>query len=498
MTTQENKAGNFPWGDYLEKPDLVKHAYLVDNEWIEGGTEAKFDVTNPATHELLSQLPNCGTDETNRAVESADLAFKTWSKTLAAYRGEILRKWGEKMLEHKKDLATIMTLEQGKPLKEAEGEVAYAASFFEWFAGEGKRAYGEVIPSHKQDARIVVKKEPVGVAGIITPWNFPLAMLTRKIGPALAAGCTCVIKPAETTPLSAIAMISLGLELGLPKGVINLVFGDYVKIGKEITSNDKVKKISFTGSTGVGKFLIKESAHQVKRLSLELGGNAPFIVFDDADLDKSVAALIACKFRNGGQTCVCANRVYIQEGIYDKLVSLLKQEVEKMKVGNGLEAGVAQGPLVNKASFEKVEQHVNDAVAKGAKVISGGKRAENALPGYFFEPTILTDVGQDCLVNREETFGPLAAIVKFKSEDEVIKMSNNTEYGLSGYFCTQNLSRAWRVAEALEVGMVGINEGIIATAAIPFGGVKESGLGREGSRYGIEEYLNIKYILMGI
>ncbi len=486
---------------YLNHQKLLSAGYLIDNQWLsetEASLRSSLKVTNPATKETLATLPYCAEKETHAAIESSLLAFKKWSLTLAEERSHFLRKWASLMKENQSDLATIMTLEQGKPIKESLGEVVYAASFLEWFAEEAKRTYGEIIPPHKHNARIVVEKQPVGVVGVITPWNFPLAMITRKIGPAIAAGCTAVVKPAEETPLCAIALMNLAILAGAPAGLINVVFGDYEKIGNVLTTHPIVKKISFTGSTEVGKLLLRQSSTTLKRISLELGGNAPFIVFKDADLNRAVDAALICKYRNTGQTCVCANRLYVEEAIYDSFCELLKSKVEKLKVGNGLDETTEQGPLINEEAFKKVNQHLEDAIQNGAKIICGGSELKNDLAGRFFEPTIVKDVNEKCLINQQETFGPLAPIIRFKSEEEVIELANRTPFGLAGYFFTKELSKAWRVAEALEVGMVGINEGVISTAAIPFGGVKESGLGREGSHLGIDEYLNVKYILMGI
>ncbi len=481
----------------IKNTNLLANGYCLNNEWVSKAKNS-FEVINPATGEILTTLPSLSRSATAKAIDHSFTAFHNWKKTLASERAVFLLKWASLMKENQDDLATIMTLEQGKPLNESKAEVSYAASFLEWFAEEGKRAYGEIIPPHKADVRIVIEKQPVGVVGIITPWNFPLAMLTRKIAPALAAGCTCVIKPAEKTPLSAIAILVLAIEAGMPPSVINLVFGDYAQIGEELTTNPLVKKISFTGSTAVGKLLLRQSSTTLKKVSLELGGNAPFIVFKDADLKVAVKEAIICKYRNTGQTCVCANRFFIEAEIYEEFTLLLKREVEKLKVGNGLVAGIEQGPLIDENALKKVKRHLADALNRGAKIICGGRELQNNLAGFFFEPTILTDVNEKCLINQEETFGPLAPLISFKNEEEVIALANNTSYGLASYFFTKDLSRAWRVAEVLEVGMVGINQGIISTAAVPFGGVKESGLGREGSHWGIDEYLNLKYILMGI
>jgi len=476
----------------LNDPSLLKSQCFVNGEWVGDGAIA---VTNPATGEEITRVPNFGADETRAAIAHADAAFKPWAAKTAKERANILRRWFDLMIENKDDLALIMTTEQGKPLAEAAGEMVYAASFIEFFAEEAKRLYGDVIPSHRADARIVVVKQAAGVIAAITPWNFPAAMITRKLGPALAAGCTAVCKPAGETPLTALALAELGARAGIPAGVINIVTGKASAIGGEMTSNPTVRVLTFTGSTEIGKLLMEQSASTVKRVGMELGGNAPFIVFDDADLDKAVEGAMASKFRNAGQTCVCANRIYVQAGVYDAFAEKLASEVLKMKVGNGVEVGVAQGPLINEAAIAKVEEHIQNAVGLGAEVVTGGKR--HALGGNFFEPTVLKNVTTKMLVTREETFGPVAPLYKFDSEDEVVAMANDTEFGLAAYFYSRDIGRVWRVGEALDYGIVGINEGIISTEVAPFGGVKESGLGREGSHYGMEEFVDIKYMLMG-
>jgi succinate-semialdehyde dehydrogenase/glutarate-semialdehyde dehydrogenase len=418
-----------------------------------------------------------------------------WRQRTAKERAQVLRKWFDLIMANQEDLAVLMTMEQGKPLAESRGEIAYAASFIEWFAEEGKRAYGDVIPSHGRDKRIIVLKQPIGVTVAITPWNFPTAMITRKVGPALAAGCTMVIKPSELTPFSALALCVLAEKAGIPEGVLSVVTGDPKPIGGEFTSNPIVRKLSFTGSTAIGKLLMAQCAGTLKKVSLELGGNAPFIVFDDADLDAAVTGAIASKYRNAGQTCVCANRIFVQSGIYDRFAQRLAEKVATMKVGNGLEQGTVIGPLIEEKAVAKVEEHVRDAVSKGAKVLTGGKRVVGG--GHFFVPTVLIDIKPDMLAMREETFGPVAPLMKFETEEEVIKLANSTEFGLAAYFYSRDIARVWRVAEALETGIVGINEGIISTEVAPFGGVKESGIGREGSKYGLEDYMEIKYLCMG-
>ncbi|WP_255611970.1 NAD-dependent succinate-semialdehyde dehydrogenase [Marinobacterium arenosum] len=474
---------------------LFRQQAYVNGQWIDARDGACDEIFNPATGDKLGTVPRLGSEETRQAIDAADTAQRDWAGLTAGERSATLRRWYELIVDHADQLAEILTLEQGKPLAEARGEILYAASFIEWFAEEGKRIYGDVIPSHKADARIVVIKQPIGVVGAITPWNFPSAMITRKCGPAMAAGCPFIVKPAPDTPYSALALAVLAEEAGIPAGVFNVVTGDAKAIGGELTGNDKVRKLSFTGSTAVGRLLMRQCADNVKKISLELGGNAPFIVFDDADLDAAVAGAVASKYRNAGQTCVCTNRFIVQRGIYDAFVERLTEAVADLKVGNGLDEGVTQGPLINPAAVDKVEDHLRDALGKGAQLTIGGQR--HALGGTFFEPTVLREVTADMKVAREETFGPLAPVFRFDDEAEAIALANDTEFGLAAYLYTNQLGRAWRVGEALEYGIVGINEGIISTAVAPFGGVKQSGIGREGSRYGIEDYVEIKYMLMG-
>ncbi|MFM0361412.1 NAD-dependent succinate-semialdehyde dehydrogenase [Paraburkholderia sediminicola] len=472
---------------------FLRTGHYIGGEWYDSAST--YPVLNPATGEVIAQVAKGGAAETTQAVAAAERAFPAWRAMTAKERGARVRRWGELMLEHRDALAELLTLEQGKPLAEARGEVGYAASFFEWFAEEAKRGYGDVIPSPNPNAKIIVTREPVGVVAAITPWNFPLAMITRKAGPALAAGCTMVLKPSEETPLSAFALAVLAEKAGVPPGVFNIISGDAVAIGGVLTESEVVRKLSFTGSTRVGKLLAKQSADTLKKLSLELGGNAPFIVFDDADIDAAVQGALASKFRNTGQTCVCVNRFYVQDGVYDAFTQALTKAVRKMRVGNALQGEVEQGPLINAAALKKVETHVADALQKGAKVLTGGK--PHVLGGTFYEPTVLVDASKSMLIAEEETFGPVAACFRFKTEDEAIAAANDTPFGLSAYFYTRDLARAWRVAEALESGMVGINEGILSTEVAPFGGVKQSGLGREGSKYGLDEYTELKYMMMG-
>ncbi|MCP3669253.1 MAG: NADP-dependent succinate-semialdehyde dehydrogenase [Gammaproteobacteria bacterium] len=480
----------------LNDQELLREACYINGEWVAADSDATRDVLNPANGEVLAHVPNMGGAETRKAIELAEAAWLNWREKTAAERAGILRRWYELMLEHKQDLATIMTLEQGKPLAESLGEVAYGASFIEWFAEEAKRVYGDTIPTHQADKRILVLKQPIGVCVAITPWNFPNAMITRKAGAALAAGCTMVIKPAGDTPLSALALCELAHRAGMPPGVLNVITGSAAEIGEELTSNPTVRKLSFTGSTEVGRVLMAKCANTMKKVSMELGGNAPFIVFDDADLDAAVEGAIQSKYRNAGQTCVCANRFLVQEGVYDEFAERLAVAVAEMKVGDGMEEGVTQGPLINEDAVQKVEEHISDAVSKGARVVAGGARHE--LGGSFFQPTLMVDVSPEMQVAQEETFGPLAPLFRFSTEEQAIEMANDTEFGLAAYFFSQNLGRVWRVSEQLEYGMVGINSGIISTAIAPFGGVKQSGVGREGSKYGIEEYMEIKYLCMGI
>ena len=480
----------------LNDSTLLKTEAYINGKWCAANDGARFDVTNPATGEVLVTVPDMGAAETRAAIEAANAAWPEWRSRTAKDRAGILRKLFFLMMENQEDLARLITAEGGKPMAESRGEVAYGAAFIEWFGEEAKRVYGDVIPSTFTDRRVVVDKEPIGVCAAITPWNFPIAMVTRKVGPALAAGCPIILKPAHETPLSALALAELADRAGLPAGLFSVVTSHSGRVvGGEMTSNPIVRKLTFTGSTGVGKVLMRQCADTIKKLSLELGGNAPFIVFDDADIDKAVAGAVASKYRNSGQTCVCVNRFIVQDGIYDEFAAKLSAAVNAMKVGNGAEDGVVQGPLINEAGVEKVESHVNDAIEKGACVAAGGKR--HALGGNFFEPTVLTDVTPDMAVAHEETFGPLSPLFRFKTEEEAIALSNDTEFGLAAYFYTRDVARTWRVSRALEYGIVGINEGIISTEVAPFGGVKESGLGREGSKYGIEDFLEIKYICMG-
>ncbi len=477
--------------DILKDKSLLKDKCYIDGQWV--GGKSDIDVTNPVDDSVIGSVPKLGSAETKTAIEAAQRAQKEWARKPAKERAGILRKWFNLMMENQEDLAQIMTAEQGKPLAESRGEVAYGASFIEFFAEEAKRIYGETIPSPWPNGRMIVIKQPVGVVAAITPWNFPNAMITRKAGPALAAGCTFVCKPATETPLSALALAELAGRAGIPPGVFSVITGLSREIGAEMTSNPIVRALTFTGSTEVGRVLMAQCAPTIKKVGLELGGNAPFIVFDDADLDAAVQGAMMSKYRNAGQTCVCANRLLVQEGVYDTFADKLAEAVKKLKVGDGVEAGVTTGPLINKAAVAKVQEHIDDAVKKGGKVVIGG----HALGGNFFEPTLIRDVTSDMAVAREETFGPVAPLFRFKTEEEAIAMANDTEFGLACYFYTRDIGRVWRVAEGLEYGMVGINEGIISTAEAPFGGVKESGLGREGSHHGVEEYLEMKYMLMG-
>ena len=479
----------------LKDPKLFREQCYIDGAWVAADSKKTFPVDNPATGETIGVVPDAGAAETRRAIEAADKAWPAWRAKTAKERAAILRKWFDLMMANQDDLGLILTTEQGKPLAEAQGEIAYGASFVEWFAEEAKRVYGDVIPPHQADKRILVLKQPIGVSAMITPWNFPNAMITRKAAPALAAGCTVVIKPAEQTPFSALAMAELAERAGFPKGVFNVITGDAPTIGKELCANPTVRKLSFTGSTEVGRILMRQSADTIKKLSLELGGNAPFIVFDDADLDAAVEGAIASKYRNAGQTCVCANRIYVQDRVYDAFAGKLAEKVTQFKVGAGTEAGVVIGPLIDRQGMKKVEEHVADATAKGAKVILGGK--PHSRGGLFFEPTILTGVTQAMRVSNEETFGPVAPLYRFRTDDEAIAMANATEFGLAGYFYSRDIGRIFRAAEQMETGMVCVNSGILSTEIAPFGGVKQSGLGREGSKYGIEEYLEIKYLLLG-
>ncbi|HEX4763083.1 MAG TPA: NADP-dependent succinate-semialdehyde dehydrogenase [Usitatibacter sp.] len=479
----------------LKDPTLLRDQSYIDGQWADADSRQRIDVDNPADGSLVATVPEMGAAEAKRAIAAAEAALPAWRAMLAKERSAILRKWFDLMVANADDLAAILTAEQGKPLAEAKGEVLYGASFIEWFAEEAKRVYGDVIPSPWPDKRIVVIKQPIGVVGAITPWNFPNAMITRKAGPALAAGCTMVLKPASQTPLSALALAELAARAGIPKGVFNVVTGNARAIGGELTSNPAVKKITFTGSTEIGRVLMRQSADQVKKLGLELGGNAPFIVFDDADLDKAAEGAIVSKYRNNGQTCVCANRIYVQDKVYDAFAAKLAEKVRALKVARGTEPGAVLGPLIDDAALAKVEEHVSDAIAKGAKVTLGGKR--HALGGRFYEPTILTGVTKAMKVSNEETFGPVAPLFRFKDEADVIAQANDTEFGLASYFYARDMGRVWRVAEALDAGIVGINTGLISTEVAPFGGVKQSGVGREGSKYGIDDFLQIKYLSMG-
>jgi succinate-semialdehyde dehydrogenase / glutarate-semialdehyde dehydrogenase len=478
----------------LDDPALLKSVSYIDGDWVAADSGATFAVTNPARGEEVARVPLCGAREAERAVAAAARAFASWRETTAAERCRILRRWFELLLAHQDDLARLMTAEQGKPLAEARGEIAYAASYLEWFAEEGRRAYGEVIPAPSRDRQIVVTKEPVGVCAAITPWNFPTAMLARKVAPALAAGCTMVAKPAEQTPLSALALAELGARAGVPAGVFNVVTGDAVEIGGVLTASPVVRKLSFTGSTEVGRLLMRQCADTVKKLSLELGGNAPFIVFDDADLDAAVAGAIASKYRNAGQTCVCSNRFLVQDGIYERFAACLAAATADLRVGDGMVEGVTQGPLIDAAALAKVGDLVADALALGARVVVGGRR--HALGRTWYEPTVLADVTPAMRVAREEIFGPVAPLFRFYDEDEAVAMANATEYGLAAYCYTRDHARVWRVSRRLEYGMVGINTGLISTEVAPFGGVKNSGLGREGSRHGLDEYLELKYLAL--
>ena len=480
----------------LNDPTLFRQQALINGRWRDASSKETLAVTNPANGQQLGSVPKMGAAETREAIDAAAGALPAWRALTAKERSAILRRWFELMMEHQDDLARLMTLEQGKPLAEAKGEISYAASFIEWFAEEGKRIYGDTIPGHQADKRLLVIKQPIGVTAAITPWNFPSAMITRKAGPALAAGCTMVLKPASQTPFSALALAELANRAGIPEGVFNVVTGSASEVGGELTGNPLVRKLSFTGSTEIGRQLMEQCAKDIKKVSLELGGNAPFIVFDDADLDKAVEGALASKFRNAGQTCVCANRLYVQDSVYDRFAEKLQQAVSKLQIGDGLQPNVTIGPLIDEKAIAKVQEHIADALGKGARVVTGGKVHE--LGGNFFQPTILVDVPGDAKVAKEETFGPLAPLFRFKDEADVIAQANDTEFGLAAYFYARDLGRVFRVGEALEYGIIGINTGLISTEVAPFGGVKSSGLGREGSKYGIEDYLEIKYMCIGI
>lgn len=478
----------------LKDTNLFRQQAYLEGKWQNADDGKTIEVTNPATGAVIGTVPKMGVVETKRAIEAANKALPAWRAKTAKERSIIIRRWYELLMQHQDDLALILTTEQGKPLAEAKGEIAYGASYLDWFSEEAKRVYGDVIPGHMTDKRVIVIKQPIGVTAAITPWNFPNAMITRKAGPALAAGCTMIIKPASATPYSALALVALAERAGIPAGVLSVITGSAGDIGKELTNNPIIRKLSFTGSTEIGRDLMAECAKDIKKVSLELGGNAPFIVFDDADLDAAVEGAMVSKYRNSGQTCVCANRLYVQDGVYDTFIEKFKVAVAKLKVGNGIEAGITTGPMIDSKAVAKVTEHIDDAVKKGAKIATGGK----SLGGNFFEPTILIDVPKEAKVSKEETFGPLAPIFRFKTEKEVIEYANDTEFGLASYFYAKDLARVFRVSEALEYGMVGINTGLISNEMAPFGGVKASGLGREGSKYGIEDYLEIKYLCISI
>nr|WP_218940895.1 NAD-dependent succinate-semialdehyde dehydrogenase [Allopusillimonas soli] len=478
----------------LQRSELFRQQCHIGGKWIDAANGETIPVTNPANGQEIGTVPKLTAEDVQSAIAAADKALPDWRARSAKERAALLRRWYDLCMENQEDLARILTLEQGKPLTESRGEIAYGSSFIEWFAEEAKRIYGDIIPAPARDRRIVVLKQPVGVVAAITPWNFPNAMITRKAGAALAAGCTIVIKPATATPYSALALAELAAQAGIPDGVLNVVTGASSVVGNVLTGSAIVRKLSFTGSTEVGKLLMEQCAGTVKKVSMELGGNAPFIVFDDADLDKAVKGVIASKFRNAGQTCVCANRIFVQDGIYDEFAARLKKTVEAMKVGNGMDDGVDLGPLIDEAAVAKVKEHIDDATTKGASVLTGGEGKQS---GLFFSPTILVDVSPESKLMQEETFGPVAPLIRFKTDDEAIRMANDTPFGLAAYFYTTSYERSWRVAEALETGIVGLNEGIISTEVAPFGGIKESGVGREGSKYGVEDYLEIKYICAG-
>jgi succinate-semialdehyde dehydrogenase/glutarate-semialdehyde dehydrogenase len=480
----------------LSTPSLFRQQAYIDGRWADADTAGTIAVTNPATGEHIGTVPSMGADETRRAIACAQAALPAWSALTAKDRAIRLRRWFDLMMKHQEDLAQIMTIEQGKPLVESRSEIAYAASFLEWFAEEGKRVYGDIIPGHQPNKRVLVLKQPIGVTAAITPWNFPSAMITRKAGPALAAGCTMVLKPASQTPFSALALAELAEHAGIPAGVLNVVTGSAGQVGGELTANPVVRKLTFTGSTEIGSQLMAQCAKDIKKMSLELGGNAPFIVFEDADLDAAVDGALMSKYRNNGQTCVCANRLYVHDKVYDAFVEKLKTAVARLKVGNGLDDGVTVGPMIDAKAIAKVEEHIADAVGKGARVVAGGKA--HALGGLYYEPTILVDVPTDAAVAHEETFGPLAPVFRFHDEDDVVRQANDTEFGLAAYFYSRDLGRVFRVGEALEYGIVGVNTGIISSEAAPFGGVKASGIGREGSKYGIDDFVEIKYMCLSI
>lgn len=492
MTT--HRSSNHPLIGLLTDLTLLRQQAFIDGAWLDAQTGATLDVIDPATNARVGTIPDLGAEETQKAIQAADKARRAWAALAARDRSTVMHRWFELIIDNVEDLARIMTAEQGKPLSESRGEVRYAASFVEWYSEEAKRVYGDLIPAPKAQSRILVLKQPVGVVAAITPWNFPSAMITRKCAPALAAGCSVVVKPSEFTPFSALALAELATRAGIPAGVLNIVTGDAKTIGGELTSSPTVRKLSFTGSTRVGKLLMAQSGATVKKVSMELGGNAPFIVFADADLDVAVQGVMSSKFRNTGQTCICANRIYVEDAVHDAFIERFKKAVEALKIGNGFEDDVEQGPLINQAALVKVESHVADALSKGAKLVTGGK--PHKLGGTFYEPTILTDVNDAMLFTQEETFGPVAPVFRFSDEDAVIAAANNTAAGLAAYVYTRDLDRMWRVTEALETGMVGVNEGLISNEVAPFGGIKESGVGREGSRYGIEEFLNIKYVCL--
>lgn len=479
----------------LKNTNLFQQTCYINGKWLEADSGETLQVINPFDGKVIGVVPNCGTEETRRAIDAASKAWPAWAALSAKERSDVLRKWADLVAQNKEDLARIMTIEQGKPLEESRGEIEYANAFIYWFAEEARRVYGDVIPSNKRDQRLMVIKQPVGVVAAITPWNFPSAMITRKIAPALAVGCTAIVKPDSQTPFSALALGVLAEQAGLPRGVLNIITGDSKVIGEEMTANSLVRKFSFTGSTAVGRLLMKQCAPTIKKISLELGGNAPFIVLDDANIDDAVKGAMASKFRNTGQTCVCANRIFVQDPVYDEFSKKFVDAVKSLKVGNGLDAGVQQGPLINEKALEKVKHHVENAVKNGAKILCGGKPHE--LGGLFYEPTVLADANSNMLLAKEETFGPVAPLFRFHDDEEVIQLSNDTEFGLASYFYGNKMTRIFQIAERLEYGMVGINTGILSTEVAPFGGIKQSGIGREGSKYGVDEYVEIKYLCIG-